>query len=46
MTVWELSDKLKLQSFKNTKWHIQSCCAITGYGLTEGLEWLSNQLKN
>eukprot|EP00501_MAST-03F_sp_TOSAG23-6_P002129 GSMAST32.ASY1.ANO1.2226.1 assembled CDS len=28
------------------KWWAQACCATTGDGLYEGLDWLSNELKN
>lgn len=26
-------------------WHIQPCCAVTGAGLLEGLDWLANALE-
>jgi len=46
MSVSEITDKLGLHSLRNRKWHIQPTCATTGDGLYEGLEWLSNQLKD
>eukprot|EP01018_Ginkgo_biloba_P005719 Gb_01291 [translate_table: standard] len=42
----ELSEKLQLQAVKQQKWYIQSCCAVTGEGLYEGLDWLSSAIKN
>ena len=26
-------------------WYVQTCCARTGEGLYEGLDWLSNALR-
>lgn len=46
MTASELTDRLGLHSFKNRSWYIQSTCATSGDGLYEGLDWLSNQVKN
>lgn len=44
-TVSEITDKLDLFQLKNRNWYVQSLCALTGDGLYEGLDWLSNQLK-
>ena len=44
MSVAEVTDKLGLHALKNRKWYIQSCCATSGDGLYEGLDWLSNAL--
>ena len=46
MTASEITERLKLHSHKNRPWYIQSACATSGDGLYEGLDWLSNQLKN
>lgn len=46
MTAAEITDKLGLQSLRNRNWYIQATCATAGDGLYEGLDWLSNQLKN
>uniref|UniRef100_A0A3Q2PE50 ADP-ribosylation factor 1 n=1 Tax=Fundulus heteroclitus TaxID=8078 RepID=A0A3Q2PE50_FUNHE len=46
MNAAELTDKLNLHSLRNRNWYIQATCATTGDGLYEGLDWLSNQLKN
>jgi len=37
----EIAEHLDLQSIKTHSWHIQACCALTGEGLYEGIEWLT-----
>ena len=44
MSIAEISQKLGLYHLKNKKWNVQSCCATTGDGLYQGLDWLSNAL--
>jgi len=44
MSAAEMTDKLQLHNMKNRQWYIQSCCATTGDGLYEGLDWLSATL--
>jgi ADP-ribosylation factor protein 1 len=39
----ELSKRLGLNSLKHL-WYIQGACATTGQGLTEGLDWLSQNV--
>ncbi|CAF2033065.1 unnamed protein product [Rotaria magnacalcarata] len=46
MNAAEITDKLGLHSLRNRNWYMQATCATSGYGLYEGLDWLSNQLKN
>lgn len=46
MDASEITDRLGLHSYKNRQWYIQSTCATSGDGLYEGLDWLSNQMKN
>ncbi|KAI6177742.1 ADP-ribosylation factor 1-like protein [Aphelenchoides bicaudatus] len=46
MNASEVTDKLGLHSLRNRNWYIQSTCATSGDGLYEGLDWLSNQLKD
>ncbi|KAI8056933.1 ADP-ribosylation factor 1 [Syncephalis plumigaleata] len=46
MSSAEVTDKLGLHSMRNRQWYIQSTCATSGDGLYEGLDWLSNTLKN
>lgn len=42
--VAEITDQFSLHEIKHHDWHIQSCCAITGEGLNEGLDWLTSKL--
>ena len=42
----EMTEKLELHKTRNRNWYIQATCASNGDGLYEGLDWLSNQLKN
>lgn len=44
MTATEISRQLDLTSIKKQQWHIQSCCALTGEGLLQGLEWIVSRL--
>merc|ERR1719430_1271310 len=42
----EITDKLGLHNMRNRNWYIQVENTTNGDGLYEGLDWLSNQLKN
>ena len=46
MNAAEITDKLGHHSLRNRNWYMQATCATSGDGLYEGLDWLSNQLKN
>uniref|UniRef100_A0A8D1TKI9 ARF GTPase 1 n=1 Tax=Sus scrofa TaxID=9823 RepID=A0A8D1TKI9_PIG len=46
MNAAEITDKLGLHSLRHRNWYLQSTCATSGDGLYEGLDWLSNQLRN
>ncbi|KAG7269293.1 hypothetical protein CRUP_008904 [Coryphaenoides rupestris] len=46
MTAADITEKLGLHTLRNRNWYIQATCATSGDGLYEGLDWLSNQLKN
>jgi ADP-ribosylation factor protein 1 len=45
MNASEMTDKLNLHQLRQKNWFIQPCCAVTGEGLFEGLDWLSSNLK-
>ena len=45
MSVKDITEKLGLNELKQHKWNIQGCCATTGDGLYEGLDWLSKELN-
>ncbi len=47
----EIVDKMGLRDIRGfsngqREFHVQACCAITGDGLAEGLDWLARKLKN
>ncbi|GFY07666.1 ADP-ribosylation factor-like protein 5B [Trichonephila clavipes] len=46
MSPAEISEQLNLTSLKKHRWHIQACCALSGEGLYQGLEWIYSNLKN
>ena len=57
MSAAEISNELNLTSVKTHRYHIQSCCALTGQGwvtgdqinykrrLQQGLEWMASNIK-
>ena len=45
MKVQEITERLGLNKLRNRQWFIQGCCATSGDGLYEGLEWLSEAIK-
>lgn len=45
MTTQQCVDQLDLRGIKR-KWFAQSCCAHSGEGLFEGLDWLANALTS
>ena len=44
MTADEIARELKLQSIRSHQWHIQPCCALTGEGLYEGIDWIAGKV--
>eukprot|EP00826_Nyctotherus_ovalis_P049226 TRINITY_DN591_c0_g1_i1.p1 TRINITY_DN591_c0_g1~~TRINITY_DN591_c0_g1_i1.p1 ORF type:complete len:181 (+),score=53.96 TRINITY_DN591_c0_g1_i1:53-595(+) len=45
MTPADVVEKLGLPSLRGRLWHIQGCCATTGDGLHEGLDWLGENIS-
>ena len=45
MSAQEITEKLGLHELRGRPWHIQAACATSGDGLYEGLDWLSQSLK-
>jgi len=45
LTVAEVSDGLGLHTVKDHNYHIQGCCALTGEGLYQGMDWIVTQVK-
>lgn len=46
MTVTEVANELGLAALKNRKWQIFKTSATKGFGLDEGMEWLSTELAS
>jgi small GTP-binding protein len=46
LPVAEIVKTLGLDKQTKHQWYVQSCCATTGDGLYDGLEWLSKVLRN
>mmetsp|Transcript_84434 Transcript_84434/g.176725 ORF Transcript_84434/g.176725 Transcript_84434/m.176725 type:complete len:209 (+) Transcript_84434:149-775(+) len=44
-TAAEIAQDLSLQTLRTHEWQIQSCCALTGEGLQEGLEWIATRIR-
>ena len=44
MSTAEITQAMELNKLKSKNWFLQPCCAHTGEGLLEGLNWLSNVL--
>jgi small GTP-binding protein len=42
----EIIQALGLNTLRSRIWHIQPCCAPTGDGLYEGIDWLTKALKD
>ena len=42
----QVADRLGLNKVRSHRWHVQGCCATSGDGLYEGLDWLADVLKN
>jgi ADP-ribosylation factor-like protein 5B len=45
MPAAELSERLDLISIKTHSWAIHATCGVTGQGLKEGMEWISEAVK-
>eukprot|EP00010_Vexillifera_abyssalis_P001341 CAMPEP_0201555576 /NCGR_PEP_ID=MMETSP0173_2-20130828/49865_1 /ASSEMBLY_ACC=CAM_ASM_000268 /TAXON_ID=218659 /ORGANISM="Vexillifera sp., Strain DIVA3 564/2" /LENGTH=158 /DNA_ID=CAMNT_0047967433 /DNA_START=1 /DNA_END=477 /DNA_ORIENTATION=+ len=46
ISLQEMRKKFKLDEISNRQWNIQSTCAISGEGLSEGLDWLSTVITS
>jgi signal recognition particle receptor subunit beta len=45
VSVSELTERLGLHRIRDRPWNVQATCAMSGDGLHEGMEWLSNAIK-
>lgn len=41
----EIAQDLSLHTIRTHEWQIQSCCALTGEGLREGLTWIASRIR-
>jgi len=41
----EIAEDLSLHTIRTHEWQIQSCCALTGEGLQEGLGWIASRIR-
>eukprot|EP00923_Selenidium_pygospionis_P057495 GHVN01100514.1.p1 GENE.GHVN01100514.1~~GHVN01100514.1.p1 ORF type:complete len:191 (-),score=35.67 GHVN01100514.1:65-637(-) len=41
----EIAEAMNLTAIKDRDWHIQGCCAATGEGLNEGMDWIASHLS-
>merc|ERR1711916_364944 len=46
LPVANVTERLKLSHVYGKQWHVQSANSLQGDGLIEGLDWVSNALKN
>eukprot|EP01130_Rhizamoeba_saxonica_P016907 TRINITY_DN7918_c0_g2_i3.p2 TRINITY_DN7918_c0_g2~~TRINITY_DN7918_c0_g2_i3.p2 ORF type:complete len:176 (+),score=36.23 TRINITY_DN7918_c0_g2_i3:125-652(+) len=44
MDASEVGEKLGLNNLLDTPYHIQSCCALTGEGIFDGMDWVISKL--
>eukprot|EP01002_Notosolenus_urceolatus_P013575 NODE_4506_length_793_cov_5.379032_g3741_i0.p1 GENE.NODE_4506_length_793_cov_5.379032_g3741_i0~~NODE_4506_length_793_cov_5.379032_g3741_i0.p1 ORF type:complete len:186 (+),score=40.80 NODE_4506_length_793_cov_5.379032_g3741_i0:139-696(+) len=45
MPAGPLTEHLNLHQITDHEWHLQTCCALTGDGLYEGLNWIVDRLQ-
>lgn len=43
LSTHDIVDALGLSTVLSHQWHIQSCCALTGEGLYEGIDWITQK---
>lgn len=42
----KITEQLGLLALRGRTWHVQGCCATSGDGLIEGLDWLSDNMAS
>lgn len=46
MCAAEVTEKMNMQQYsRQRKWYVQSCCATSGEGIFEGMDWLTRTLS-
>ena len=46
MSLAEVTENMNLNELRKRDWYVQACCAKTGEGLYQGLDWLCNFIQN
>ena len=46
MCIGELAEGLELEKIKDRPWQIRGICTLTEEGISEGLNWLSQELQS
>lgn len=41
----DISDALGLNNIQTHQWHIQSTCALSGHGLSDGFDWILQNIE-
>ncbi len=42
----DVAKGLGLHALRGRQWFCQGCSAVSGQGIYEGLDWITNELKN
>ncbi|XP_051912280.1 uncharacterized protein LOC127594446 [Hippocampus zosterae] len=45
MSIPEMTEKLGLHTLRNREWYMQGTCALSGDGLTDGMDWLCKTIS-
>ncbi len=41
----QVTEAMDLFKLKDRRWYVQACCAATGEGLVEGLQWVADTVR-
>jgi ADP-ribosylation factor protein 1 len=45
LAVNKITERMGLNKLRHRQWYVQGCCATSGDGLYEGIDWLGNAIK-
>ena len=46
MTAAEMTEALGLTAIRSHPWHLEPCCALTGEGCNEGMDWVAQAIAS
>ena len=46
MTAAEMTEALGLTAIRSHPWHLEPCCALTGEGCNEGMDWVAQTIAS